>query len=153
MSCYDLPSIEFAEGTLCMLEMKRLVNCVVIWTYQLDHLQSSLARQCSTIHAVLCSGSPRSLAVASEMLGCGQNHSIPWPFWVLGLKRCERSTEDNEYHPLDTRNLIHKEPILLRYSNTEINNSIAYHTLDFILIDISAHYWCILSTKRRAETI
>lgn len=63
--------------------------------------------------------------------------SISRSFGVPGLKRCEMLTEDNKVYLLDARNSIHKEPILLRYSNTEIDSGLAYCALDFVSVDIS----------------
>jgi hypothetical protein len=48
-----------------------------------------------------------------------EHELIPVPVELPGIKRREMRIEDNEDHPLEVRNLIHKEAILSRYSNAE----------------------------------
>ena len=44
---------------------------------------------------------------------------IPVPVELPGIKRREVQNEDNDYHLLDVRSLIHKEAFLSRCSNPE----------------------------------
>jgi hypothetical protein len=62
-------------------------------------------------------------------------------------------TEDNGDHPLDARNLIHKEAILSRCPNFETDGGLAHCALGFVSVDTSAPDCCIVLTERRAETM
>jgi hypothetical protein len=52
-------------------------------------------------------------------MGQTKHELIPVPVELPGIKRCEMPTEDNEDHPWDVRNLIHKEAIISRCSIAE----------------------------------
>lgn len=117
----------------------------------MDHLQSFLVRQYSTIYAILYSGSLYSPAVTLKDWAEYKTTGIPRSFRVLGLKRREMPTEDSEDYPLDARNSIHKEPILSWCLNTEIDSGLAHYALGFVSVDILAPDWYILLTERRAE--